>query len=122
MNKLKKLCKRKMNKSALPYALQREYTEFDRSRSSIPKKRSVYIYGKDGRLFLGDIEITFTRRKDEGDTYNFGAVSTDYGEKAEILSIENYIIKTSFFDVKFYRTENLINFIIEWDNNLKNKL
>ena len=86
------------------------------------KKTDLRLELKDGRLFLGDIEITFTRRKDEGDTYNFGAVSTDYGEKAEILSIENYIIKTSFFDVKFYRTENLINFIIEWDNNLKNKL
>jgi len=86
------------------------------------KKTDLRLELKDGRLFLGDIEITFTRRKDEGDTYNFGAVSTDYGEKAEIISIENYIIKTSFFDVKFYRTENLINFIIEWDNNLKNKL
>ncbi len=86
------------------------------------KKTDLRLELKDGRLFLGDIEITFTRRKDEGDTYNFGAVSNDYGEKAEILSIENYIIKTSFFDVKFYRSENLINFIIEWDNNLKNKL
>lgn len=86
------------------------------------KKTDLRLELKDGRLFLGDIEITFTRRIDEGDTYNFGAVSTDYGEKAEIISIENYVIKTSFFDVKFYRTENLINFIIEWDNNLKNKL
>jgi len=86
------------------------------------EKTDLRLELKDGRLFLGDIEITFTRRIDEGDTYNFGAVSTDYGEKAEIISIENYVIKTTFFDVKFYRTENLINFIIEWDNNLKNKL
>ena len=86
------------------------------------KKTDLRLELKDGRLFLGDIEITFTRRIDEGDTYNFGAVSTDYGEKAEIISIENYIIKTSFFDVKFYRTKSLINFVIEWDNNLKNKL
>ena len=66
------------------------------------KKTDLRLELKDGRLFLGNIEITFTRRIDEGDTYNFGAVSTDYGEKAEIISIENYVIKTSFFDVKFY--------------------
>lgn len=86
------------------------------------KKTSLRLELKDGRLFLDEIEITFTRRIDEGDTYNFGAVSGDYGEKAEILEIENYVVKTSFFDVKFYRTENLINFRIDWKNNFKNRL
>ncbi len=91
-------------------------------RKKSKKKTDLRLELKDGKLYLGDIEITFTRRIDEGDTYNFGAVSTDFGEKAKILSIENYIIKTSFFDIKFYRTENLINFKIDWNNNYKNRL
>ena len=88
-----------------------------------PKKTTnLRLELKDGRLYINEIEITFTRKIDEGDTYNFGAVYNDYGEKAEILGIENYVIKTSFFDVKFYKTENLINFKIDWNNNLTNKL
>ena len=66
--------------------------------------------------------MEFVRFKDEGDTYNFGAVAGDVGEKAEIYSFKNNIIKTSFFDVQVEFLEELINFKIEWDNNLKNKL
>ena len=31
-----------------------------------------------GKLYAGDVEITFTRKKDLGDTYNFGATKKKY--------------------------------------------
>lgn len=68
------------------------------------------------------VEIEFVRFKDEGDTYNYGAIESDEGEKAEIISFENNILKTNFFDVKVDLSENLINFDIIWDNKLKNTL
>ena len=36
--------------------------------------------------------------------------------------MDDKTIKTSFFDVEFYRSENLINFKINWNNTLKDKL
>ena len=66
--------------------------------------------------------MEFVRFQDDGDTYNFGAVKDDKGEKAEIYSFKNNIIKTSFFDVQVEFLEELINFKIEWDNKLKNRL
>lgn len=82
----------------------------------------INIEVKHGKLFINNIQLEFVRRNDEGDTYNFGAVAGDYGQKAEIFGITNDTIKTNFFDVKFERSENLINFKIEWDNKFKNKL
>ena len=76
---------------------------------------------KNGKIRIGNIEMEFVRFKDEGDTYNFGAVADDEGEKAEIYSFKNNIIKTSFFDIQV-EFGKMINFKIEWDNNLKNKL
>ena len=77
---------------------------------------------KGGRTACGGgIYMEFVRFKDEGDTYNFGAVEGDEGEKAEIYSFKNNIIKTSFFDVQV-EFGKMINFKIEWDNKLKNKL
>lgn len=67
------------------------------------------------------ISIEFVRYKDEGDTYNFGAVENDSGEIAQIYSFKNNIIKTDFFDIKVEFGE-MINFKIEWDNKLKNHL
>lgn len=67
------------------------------------------------------VGIEFVRFQDNGDTYNFGAVENDKGEIAEIYSYKNGVIKTSFFDVKVEIAET-INFKIEWDNKLKNKL
>lgn len=77
---------------------------------------------KNGKIRIGNVEMEFVRFKDEGDTYNFGAVADDIGEKAEIYSFKNNIIKTSFFDIQVEQNEELINFKIEWDNKLKNKL
>lgn len=82
----------------------------------------INVEVKHGKLFINNIQLEFIRRNDEGDTYNFGAVAGDYGQKAEIFGITNDTIKTNFFDVKFERSENLINFKIEWDNKFKNKL
>jgi len=76
---------------------------------------------KNGKIKIGNVEMEFVRFKDEGDTYNFGAVADDEGEKAEIYSFKNNIIKTSFFDVQV-EFGKMINFKIEWDNKLKNKL
>lgn len=71
------------------------------------------------------IGVEFTRYIDNGDTYNFGPVEDDNGEKAEIISYsENdgkLTINTSFFDVEVTFNE-LINFSIKWNNELKNKL
>lgn len=76
---------------------------------------------KNGKIRIRNVEMEFVRFKDEGDTYNFGAVADDEGEKAEIYSFKNNIIKTSFFDVQV-EFGKMINFKIEWDNKLKNKL
>ncbi len=88
----------------------------------IKKHCDINIEAKHGKLLINDIEVEFVRRNDEGDTYNFGAVAGDYGQKAEIFGVTNNIVKTSFFDVKFERGESLINFKIDWDNKFKNKL
>lgn len=85
-------------------------------------KPEINFEVKNGKIRIGNIEMEFVRFKDEGDTYNFGAVADDIGEKAEIYSFKNNIIKTSFFDVQVDFNEELINFKIEWDNKLKNKL
>lgn len=95
-----------------------------------PLKRSHSLYKSEATLAMmqGEktVEIEFVRFIDEGDTYNYGPLADDKGEKAEIHEITSSsghdIIKTSFFDVKVTYGENLVNFNIEWDNKLKNKL
>ena len=89
-------------------------------------KTDLKLEVKNGKIFLSNsqnkrVQIEFIRFKDDGDTYNFGAIEDDLGEIAEVYSFKNNIIKTSFFDVQieFGKT---INFKIEWDNKLKNHL
>lgn len=89
-------------------------------------KTDLKLEVKNGKIFLSNsqnkrIQIEFVRFKDDGDTYNFGAVEDDLGEIAEVYSFKNNIIKTSFFDVQIEFGET-INFKIEWDNKLKNHL
>ena len=74
------------------------------------------------KLYLNEIEIQFTRHKDLGDTYNYGADKSDTGEIAKIISLNDNIISTDFFDIKYEKGENLINFTINWDNQQKNTL
>ena len=85
-------------------------------------KPEINFEVKNGKIRIGQIEMEFVRFQDDGDTYNFGAVKDDKGEKAEIYSFKNNIIKTSFFDVQVAVQGKLVNFKIEWDNKLKNKL
>ena len=83
---------------------------------------NINLQIKDGKLFADNIQIEFVRRDDLGDTYNFAPREDDYGEIAKIFEINDNSIKTSFFNVEFYKTENLINFKIKWNNNLTDKL
>ena len=76
---------------------------------------------KNGKIKIGNIEMEFVRFKDDGDTDNFGAISNDKGEVAEIYSFKNNVIKTSFFDIHV-EFGKMINFKIEWNNKLKNHL
>ena len=99
-----------------------DYTKIYTLRKKPTHLTDINICVKDGNIFANDIKIEFLRREDLGDTYNFAPKEDDYGEFAEIISIENSIIKTSFFDVEFFKSENLINFKIKWNNQLKNKL
>lgn len=99
-----------------------DYTTIYTLRKKSEKLTNIKIELRDGKLFANDVEIIFTRCIDNGDTYNFGPVADDTGEISQIYSIEDGVIKTNFFDVKFERGENLINFKIDWQNNLKNKL
>lgn len=88
-------------------------------------KSDLKLEFKNGKIFISNCKqnlgVEFVRYKDEGDTYNFGAVEIDKGEVAEIYSYKNNIIKTSFFDVQV-EIGDTINFKIEWDNKLKDKL
>uniref|UniRef100_UPI004027548D glycoside hydrolase family 38 N-terminal domain-containing protein n=1 Tax=Candidatus Stercorousia sp. TaxID=3048886 RepID=UPI004027548D len=99
-----------------------DFTDIYTLKYSPAVKPQINFEVKNGKIRIGNFEMEFVRFKDEGDTYNFGAVADDIGEKAEIYSFKNNIIKTSFFDIKVEQNEELINFKIEWDNKLKNKL
>lgn len=89
-------------------------------------KTDLKLEVKNGKIFLSNstdkrVQIEFVRFKDDGDTYNFGAIEDDLGEIAKVYSFKNNIIKTSFFDIQIEFGET-INFKIEWDNKLKNHL
>ena len=99
-----------------------DFTDIYTLKYSPDVKPEINLEVKNGKISIGNVEMEFVRFKDEGDTYNFGAVEDDKGEKAEIDSFENNIIKTSFFDVHAEVQGEIINFKIEWDNKYKNKL
>ena len=99
-----------------------DFTDIYTLKYSPAVKPEINFEVKNGKIRIGQVEMEFVRFKDEGDTYNFGAVEDDKGERAEIYSFKNNIIKTSFFDVKVEVQGELVNFKIEWDNKLKNKL
>lgn len=89
-------------------------------------EKQVYLEVKNGKIFVTDnnknrVQVEFVRYKDEGDTYNFGAVEDDLGEVAEVYSYKNNVIKTSFFDIQVDFSK-LVNFKIVWNNKLKNRL
>lgn len=98
-----------------------DFTTIYTIKKSPAVKPEINFEVKNGKIRIGNVEMQFVRFQDEGDTYNFGAVEDDKGEVAEVYSFKNNIIKTSFFDVQVDIGE-LINFKIEWDNKLKNKI
>ena len=99
-----------------------DFTDIYTLKYSPAVKPEISFEVKNGKIRIGQVEMEFVRFKDEGDTYNFGAVEDDKGEKAEVYSFKNNIIKTSFFDVHVEIQGELVNFKIEWENKLKNKL
>lgn len=98
-----------------------DFTTIHTLKKSPAVKPEINFEVKNGKIRIGNVEMQFVRFQDKGDTYNFGAVEDDKGEVAEVYSYKNKIIKTSFFDVQVDIGE-LINFKIEWDNKLKNKI
>lgn len=98
-----------------------DFTTIYTLKKSPAVKPEINFEVKNGKIRIGNVEMQFVRFQDKGDTYNFGAVEDDKGEVAEVYSFKNNIIKTSFFDVQVDIGE-LINFKIEWDNKLKNKI
>lgn len=99
-----------------------DYTTIYTLKKDSKKLTDINLHIKGGKLFADDVEIQFTRCKDHGDTYNFGAVKNDKGEVARVISVRNNTVKTDFFDVKVERSENLLNFKIVWNNELKDTL
>lgn len=82
---------------------------------------------------IKSVAVEFERWYDDGDTYNFGAVENDIAQTAEITGTQiimngnlrcGLLVKTTFFDVEIYLNKNseLLNFNINWNNTLKNKL
>lgn len=99
-----------------------DFTTVYTLRKSVENPANIKLKIKDSKLFANNIQIEFLRRDDLGDTYNFAPRENDYGEFAEIKILENNVIKTSFFDVKFYKSENLVHFKIDWNNKKRNTL
>ena len=98
-----------------------DFTDIYTLKKASFEKSDIKFEVKNGKIKINNVEMEFVRFEDEGDTYNFGAVETDKGETAEIYSFKNGTIKTSFFDVQV-EIGKMVNFKIEWDNKLKNKL
>lgn len=102
-----------------------DFTDIYTLKYSPAIKSDLKLEVKNGKIFISNsrnrVQVDFVRYKDDGDTYNFGAVKDDTGEIADVYSFKNNIIKTSFFDIKI-EYGKLINFKIEWNNKLKNHL
>lgn len=99
-----------------------DFTDILTLRKKPQSVTNINLHIDNDKLFADDVQIEFVRRDDIGDTYNFAPKEDDYGELAEIFAIENNTVRTSFFDIEFYKSENLINFKIEWNNKLQDKL
>lgn len=99
-----------------------DFTDILTLRKKPQSVTDINLHTDNGKLFVNDVQIEIVRRDDLGDTYNFAPRKNDYGEVAEIFAINGNTVQTSFFDMEFLKSENLINFKIEWNNKLKDKL
>lgn len=100
------------------------------------KKEKIVIKDKiSGEIY--DDFLHFVDFKDEGDTYNFGPVVNDEGEKSIIISSEifkegdlqstllvKFKIKNTTLDAKISlnKDSHLLNFRMDWENKSKNHL
>ncbi|MBS5861439.1 hypothetical protein KID03_08440 [bacterium] len=97
------------------YTLQKRQTPQNEVQMEIREKE----------LKINNIGIQFVRYQDNGDTYNYGPGAADMGEFATILEVirydetDSFLIRTDFFNVFLTRSENLINFTFEWNNQIK---
>lgn len=93
-------------------------------KRQIPQNE-VQMEIREKELKINNIGIQFVRYQDNGDTYNYGPGAADMGEFATILEVirydetDSFLIRTDFFNVFLTRSENLINFTFEWNNQIK---
>lgn len=133
-----------LSKTYKPYG--GAYSESDLKISDTKIENSKILLSiKNGQIIIKDKNtaktysnfIKFVDFKDKGDTYNFGPVEDDLGEKSEIISskilrdgelqsallvkfkIKNTILNT---EISLNKNSHLINFKIDWNNKTKNHL
>ncbi len=105
-----------------------DYTDIYTLKKSASEKPAAELEFSENLMKINNIGIQFVRFIDNGDTYNYGPEENDTGEYAKITEIlkneknDSFLIKTTFFNILLTRGNNLINFRIEWNNTLKNRL
>lgn len=94
----------------------------------------IHLKIENDKIIISDkVTIDFVQFEDDGDTYNFGAIDSDTGTTAKILTSKiimigelrcGLCISTDFFDVNVYLDKNsdILRFKINWNNKLTNKL
>ena len=88
-------------------------------------RNEVQLEVREKEIKINNIGIQFVRYQDLGDTYNYGPAEIDMGEFASILEVirydetDSFLIRTDFFNVFLTRSETLINFKFEWNNQIK---
>ena len=102
-----------------------DYTQIYTLQKRQTPQNEVQMEIREKELKINNIGIQFVRYQDNGDTYNYGPGAADMGEFATILEVirydetDSFLIRTDFFNVFLTRSENLINFTIEWNNQIK---
>lgn len=102
-----------------------DYTQIYTLQKRQTPQNEVQMEIREKELQINNIGIQFVRYQDNGDTYNYGPGAADMGEFATILEVirydetDSFLIRTDFFNVFLTRTENLINFRFEWNNQIK---
>lgn len=102
-----------------------DYTQIYTLQKRQTPQNEVQMEIREKELKINNIGIQFERYQDNGDTYNYGPGAADMGEFATILEVirydetDSFLIRTDFFNVFLTRTENLINFRFEWNNQIK---
>lgn len=102
-----------------------DYTQIYTLQKRQTPQNEVQMEIREKELKINNIGIQFVRYQDNGDTYNYGPGAADMGEFATILEVlrydetDSFLIRTNFFNVFLTRSENLINFRFEWNNQIK---